>query len=479
MRKIGIASVIVCLILAVSLLFGCGYTPKNLPESDINEFPFTDFNESAILYPEDIEFTAFKLKEPANSIDELAFNIDVKVFESIDNVNEPEMYYFSLSDELKAKVMEDADVFVGKVLQITPLGHNFAFSYDVSLLSENKLGIRVGFTSDYATESYALDKVKNPVNYEFYKNSLQDKNYKKLTLSSLPIVKNNQKGYLKVYNSEQLFFAVLNEYVPYCETDITRKMLSKSIEILSRITNESMTEAETYKAIYQYVEQTNVYDKETQMNINVQNRKNRAFFLEGSLLDGHSVCDGLTKEVVLLSRLMGIEAYHIGARNQNNGHAYVYVKVNGEYYLSCPTYGLKDFAVSDGFCQYHTQNYFLTDFDTNVSGWDFDSDAFEDIENLIKDTNSYDYWGQTEVETFDGIYTLHPKTIKDALIILKDAGTLCETSGHVIEVELCSDVDILRNAYFEIKDTYPDVIYLSGGTYNGNPVQTYLFGVKR
>ena len=283
-----------------------------------------------------------------------------------------------------------------------------------------------------------------------------------------------------VKNSEQLFFALVNGYLPYCEEGSSaREILAKCVGILSEITHEGMSQAEIYTAIYQYVVQTVQYGYGTQEYSGYQNRTNRAFFLEGAVLDEQAVCDGLTKEIVVLSRLMGLEAWHIGARNRDEGHAYLYVNIDGTWYLSCPTRGNCRFPKKDGTWQsYHTNNYLLTDFDTNMEGWDYDSDSHEDIELLLRETQSYDHWRKNVVQIGKKQFCLHPETAEDAMTVLKDAVKLNQKLGTTVQVELCGKVDVLKKAYDLLKQEGVDVIYLSGGTFEGQRLQIYLIGTE-
>ena len=65
------------------------------------------------------------------------------------------------------------------------------------------------------------------------------------------------------------------------------------------------------------------------------------------------------------------------------------------------------------------------------------------------------------------------------MAILIDAFKVQKALGVPVEAELCADVDVMRDAYAEIKKIAPNVVYLSNGTFNGKLVQTFLFGVQR
>ena len=149
------------------------------------------------------------------------------------------------------------------------------------------------------------------------------------------------------------------------------------------------------------------------------------------------------------------------------------------WYLSCPTYGSALYSRKDGLRQdYHTNNYMLTDFDTNMDGWLFDSDAHEEIEQALRQTSAFDYWSETTVEIGGTRYSFHPETVEDALAVLRDA---CEVQRELqipVEVELCGKVDVLREAYMQCKEEAA-LVYLSGGTFCGQRLQVYLIGAQK
>lgn len=432
------------------------------------------FSDPALEFPAGAALSGVHADEPATDIDELVFAVDTLIYASPDTADE--MVYLPMSDELSQSAAADPIGFVGRVLQSAPLGHKFAVAYDDSAFEAGLFGIRAGFRSAYATESYPQENTAPALSYEFYKNALGERK-RELEFQELPLC---QRGgaWLPVENSEQLFYALQYGYIPYCEpgTD-AYTLLSRCVDILSQITREGMTEVECYKAIYQYVTMSNRYDYTTLLDVRQRDLTNRVFFLEGSVLDGVAVCDGLSKELVVLSRLMGIEAYHIGARAGDEAHAYAYVRIDGTYYLSCPTSGMERYPAGGGWQEYHTNNYMLTDFDTNMPGWEYDAEVFPEIETALRESTApFDYWAQTCVEIDGERYDFHPETAADAMPILLDAAALQEELGIAVEVELCGRVDVLRQAYEELKELGVDVVYLSSGTFDGQRLQTYLIG---
>ena len=407
-----------------------------------------------------------------DNYNDLAKAIDLNLFNSIsDNKTK---YFYKLSDGLINDLKTNPIQFLKDAVQIAPMAHNFLYSYDNSRIDENMIGIDCHYTDDYASKSYYKDNVNEVINYEFYMNSLNYDNYKKLNLSDLPIYKKNN-GYLKVANSEQLFYALLNDYIPYCDKDsISYEILAKSLDILSKITNEDNDELANYKAIYQYVLQTTIYDDETFNNKEYQNKTNKSFFLEGSFIDGYAVCDGLVKKIIVLSKLMGIEIYHIGAVNNNLGHAYLYVKINGNYYLSCPTYAQNNMYISDDkFQKYFNSLFMLTDADTESPLWSFDSKQEENIKELI--ASPFDYFKETKIDNDN----LMINDINELFKLLENTKKLSTKLNNTIEVEVLLNDSVVNELNELIDDVYPELIKINCGKFNNDNVYVFIFGVEK
>ena len=125
------------------------------------------------------------------------------------------------------------------------------------------------------------------------------------------------------------------------------------------------------------------YDLDVQRKRSTDYRDYAAYYLEGFFLYRQAVCDGLTKAYALLLALDGFEVYHVADVKKNiGGHAYNYVKVNGEYYLSSITNSIR----TGGYERIRDYRYFLTNYRANdFDGYKFQSEEFPTIkEQLIK-----------------------------------------------------------------------------------------------
>ena len=438
------------------------------------------FERTGLEYPDDAVPVQPEVPEACQTLDELVRGFDTVIF--LSDADNDEMTFFSLGEDLLAEAKADSEALVAKVLQASLLGHNFHGAYNDAHLDEGLLGFRGAIDPAYATVATDEEESLPVMGYEFYRNCLQPRS-RDLQLVDLPLFSDDQaqgRPWLQVSNSEQLVFAAQYGYRPWCVPGSgAEEILARCVEALSWITGESMSQTQLWRAIYQYVLLSTHYDYTTLLDIYQREPSNRAFFLEGAVLDGHAVCDGMCKELVLMARLMGLEAWHVGARGETDGHAYVYVRADGEWYLSCPTYGSQRYTRKDGRRQdYHTCNYCLTDFDTNMEGWTYDADVLEDVERELREQSPYDYWSQTTVEVGGARRSLHPESVEEALALLVDAQGLQQQLGMPVEVELCGSVRVLRDAYTQLKEACDDVVYLSGGTFEGQRLQVYILGAQ-
>lgn len=178
-------------------------------------------------------------------------------------------------------------------------------------------------------------------------------------------------------------------------------LLSKAKSILNDIVNDDMSEYEKYYQIYSYITNCNIYDFDAYKNTK-STFNDGAFYVDSLLNKGRGVCDGLAKLNVLLCRLEGIECYRAAGQSTLGGsHAYNYVKIDGNYYLSCSTRAETELVTPDdvfgngdtSIRSVHRSQYFLTSYATLDPKWGFGSTYWPSIRSEMQSTTPYDYWG--------------------------------------------------------------------------------------
>ncbi|MDD4211000.1 MAG: hypothetical protein PHC46_01220 [Clostridia bacterium] len=192
-----------------------------------------------------------------------------------------------------------------------------------------------------------------------------------------------------VYNSENLFMVVNSGSKPLFMTeDSQAELVYESAKIILRqIIDDNMTDYEKMLAIFDYVNYSTIYDRYV-YSLAVGGGEGegllpeyKVFYLEGVILDGVAVCDGIAKTIAFLANMEGIEAIKIngtaGTISNTVGHAWnkVYLEIDGvsDWYIIDATLG-----VSDGAEAYTDANL---------------NDAYDEGEDYV-DSNSnglYDY----------------------------------------------------------------------------------------
>ena len=430
----------------------------------------TTYNPSKILdYPSTMELVSVRYeKEEVNSITELGKAIDYLIFNSSEDTYLKKTP-IKITDSFKQELQDNLKETILSAAYSGSLSQNFFHQYDASDLSDNILYVYAGFTPDFATIETEFKPAKNSANIRYF---LSPNHHSDFTVRTLPLAFHH-KGYVPVKNSEALFFALEEGYFPYA-TDKAEELLLQAISVLNEIATPQMKDLELYENIFSYVIHQIQYDYETAKNTANQVKQNQAFFLEGAF-NGHAVCDGISKEIVVLSRLMGLECYHAGAQGNEAGHAYNYIKIDDQYYLSCPTSAICHYPLRDNtFQSYHCYSTFLTDVDTNNSlRWPYDSYSHIEIKPFL--TKEFDYWRYASILIDGQEYSLNVTDKETALKILRSVSSLSKAKHLNLEIELNGSYSILMAAVNELKQEGNDVIPLNTGTFQAQRLYCFQF----
>ena len=230
-------------LLLISILFFSSCKEKLKIQSEIS------YELGEIQYPQEMQLSELTKPTQLDSMQDLSDFMDYVIFTN----QELNMVYTSVTDEYKKILLEDASYQLQWAGQYGSLSHNFIHSYDLSKLDENQIGV-AGYFFDYAFKHYSLkeDNIK-VINYEYYQDVLLNEFAQDNAIQNLPLYQNNN-GFLKVENSEQLFYATLKNYFPYCKKGTKAyELLAKATGILNRIIDKNMTELEKFQTIYNYI----------------------------------------------------------------------------------------------------------------------------------------------------------------------------------------------------------------------------------
>ncbi|MCQ2794653.1 MAG: hypothetical protein MJ214_00335 [Bacilli bacterium] len=145
---------------------------------------------------------------------------------------------------------------------------------------------------------------------------------------------------LAVDNSDELFWAVEHGYNPIIDPSKTSliAIYNAARDICSEFVDPNLTDFEKFRIIFEELETRTHYD-----NWVIEQRDywfyHKAYFLEGVFADeGKAVCDGFSKAYALLCGIEGLPCIRSYGFAGDSGHAWNYIKLEGRWYLACPTW---------------------------------------------------------------------------------------------------------------------------------------------
>ncbi|WP_243458228.1 transglutaminase family protein [Sporosarcina sp. Te-1] len=175
---------------------------------------------------------------------------------------------------------------------------------------------------------------------------------------SVPKIKEKNSAKFYYYNVAQ--FSVTNTAKDQRDILPSRGVQSDSPKIISianELMTDTMTEREKAKAVYEYTAKSISYD--------VDKMKNSEFEWDDSALKvlelQTGICQDYTYLAIALLRAGGMEARYVagtaGAGFNYSRHAWVEVKVDGEWLTMDPTWGA-GYIEKDKFVAHYTEDYF-------------------------------------------------------------------------------------------------------------------------
>ena len=160
-----------------------------------------------------------------------------------------------------------------------------------------------------------------------------------------PIEKNN-KGDANVNTSIELYLALENGYNPVIVNNDLKTMYKKMKTVLKTILDENMNDYEIALAIYDYLSYGIVYDYAGADDATALYGTDAyndvygwsCFYMEGVFNYGLAVCNGISAAYSALCNMMGIECHKLTGVASGGAHAWVKLKIGGNWYLSDATW---------------------------------------------------------------------------------------------------------------------------------------------
>lgn len=385
---------------------------------------------------------------------------------------EDEVWYADVSPEFQKALLASPDALFSLAGQSGILSHNFTKGYDLSRIADGQIGV-YGSIGTYGTKSYALDESNRKVlKFEYYL-LLNGKDPAEWSLSEFPLYREN-RGFVAADNSEELFYLLSCGYFPVVEegTELA-SLFSRLLGIADALVDDGMSDLEKYLSLYNYIVVENNYDYESLHYKDSVHTDYECYFLEGVVNGKNAVCDGICKALVCLARLVGMEAYHVGSSNGTSGHAYLYVRIGDDYYLSCPTNGSRISRVGTRKYHTHTNLYFLTDYDTSDPGWDFFSPSHPEIALALQEIAPYDYYQEQRFWIGEEECDYRVTSASEARKILDYVDRTARENGLNLEIELQMGAETYRSLISGLDEA--TCLVVDNGIFEGELVKSFVF----
>lgn len=176
-----------------------------------------------------------------------------------------------------------------------------------------------------------LSNVSEPLSVERYDSltsygNIGSESYVKreADFEAFPYLARFDKSLNGIWNTQQLWYAIENGYVPnVVEGSAADIVLERAEEILRDVIYEGMSDDEKIYAIFAWFSQNVAYDHGYAKYLYPEDREHfpdtltalqRSFHVEGALLENYAVCEGYAKSFLLMLGMEGIEAYRIIVR---------------------------------------------------------------------------------------------------------------------------------------------------------------------
>ena len=416
--------ILIILLISIFMLTSCSSDDSNTKEPTVADSINIELTE----------FEATELKSPNNIIssnEELSYLIDYISFYKLKGP-----IYIKISDSYK-KDIKNIKLELSRAVEGSSIGDIYHIDFDINNYSRHGIIMLTPFIRELA-------KVKSEGNLEVVllpsitkeNNEYHDNSY---------YLENNNKGLVHVSESEELYYAIINGYLPVPEVGSVASIIyTEMLEVLGRVYTEGNSEFLNAKGIYDFLTHEVKYDRVAASSSAYDSYLNQAYYLEGVFLNHLAVCDGKSKAYQMMCNYVGIENVRIKATSDDlKKHAYNYIKIDGVWYLTCPTYGSNIVEIDGINYQIPTYNMLLTTLKTPYS-WTYESIMHKDIEEMLS-KEPYPYYQEF------GLDISNP----DELIKLVSASMPSVGAGMAIEIMSDMEADHIIGICDRLNALYP------------------------
>ncbi len=289
---------------------------------------------------------------------------------------------------------------------------------------------------------------------------------------------NKVKKEISVSSSSQLVYVLEKGLKPVPVKGSNAELVyNKAKSVLRNICDDSMTDFEKIKAIYDWLILNVQYDKVAASSESITSDwvSYDAWYPEGVFLNHKAVCDGLARSLLIMARIENIGAIRVSGYHNGGGHAWNKVYINGKWYGIDATHGNLDVNGSYEILTY--SSFLFTD--------EFKSKCctFEIKEGTNTPTTSLNVYSKISFGTGSQYFDLYLNSVSELnnfVIFVKNyegnASFYEGTTNHnyfTIEVAIASDSGISVSLLCSKLGVYS---YVSQSA-NGN-IMAYSFVIK-
>lgn len=216
---------------------------------------------------------------------------------------------------------------------------------------------------------------------------------------------------------------------------------------------ESAREVNTVHAIHDYLISTTDYDFELYRSYQTGNTDfadDPAFYIDGVLMSGKAVCDGLARAFNFLCAMEGIQSVRVTGSFASSLHAWNKVKVGGEWYNVDVTADAVHYTVSGKNYKQISHGFMLICDDTLSS---FKPNGHDFVKTPFTAAADYDYYSKEFIEIGGSYY---PRVVKSQAELNAIFAAVSAQKGSIGKLEL--KLDFAGKTQVNSADMYRDEI---------------------
>lgn len=316
------------------------YVFDTMPEDDITLYGSWDYFLDEGFYPYLDEFNLASTTHTTeiNSFDELVAFVEYIQFNYVTEIYPFNIVYTTPTNYLVSSAIDQSTY---------PRNVNMSYGVTGVKLNSNVRDTEAKKTAD-STKRYIYDQ-EDCALLTFKESNRLSSN----TMFNIDYVNKT----LPVQTSNQLMYALEKGLKPLCVVGSTaERMYNKAKKVLNNICDNTMTDFEKIKAIYDWLIDNVQYDHYAANYCTSDWENYNSWYLEGVFDKGVAVCDGISKALLVLAQIENIPA----VRTTSTNHAWNKVYIDGNWYGIDATHG--DFGWYDEGKSYLSyRNFLFTD----------------------------------------------------------------------------------------------------------------------